>query len=120
MNVLIPKQYTNKDHTRNAEAPGYQAGRTAGGWIHDLCALRKVVTLCPLCMHKFNPRRLGYLKDKELGPCIATCDGCKVLDTKCAAYFWEESFHEVRSTSAMRRAERTAWRKQAGLPLDGF
>jgi hypothetical protein len=110
--ILAKKEYTRQEVTQANEHPGYKAGRVAGGWIHDLCALRKVITLCPLCTHKFNPGRLGYIKEKEFPIVQATCDGCKTFDSRCSAYFWEESYNEVRSTSAERRATKTAFRKR--------
>jgi hypothetical protein len=30
---------------------------------------------------------------------------------RCSAYFWEETYHQVRSTAADRRANKTAHRK---------
>ena len=56
-------------------ADGETKGRTAGSWVHDLCALEKVVTLCDFCKPKFNPGRLGYIKEKEYPVVQATCDG---------------------------------------------
>jgi hypothetical protein len=110
--ILVKKKYTPQDMAKNAEAPGKKRGLTSGSWIHDLCALRKVITLCPMCQHKFNPGRIGYIRDKDIPFYQASCDGCKILDQKCAAYFFEETFKEVRSTAADRRAETIAYRKQ--------
>ncbi len=110
--VLVKKEYTQADITKANEHPGYKKGRTAGGWIHDLCALKKVITLCPLCTHKFNPGRLGYIKEKEFPVVQATCDGCKTFDQRCTAYFFEETYKTVRSTASDRRAEKTAARKR--------
>ena len=118
--LLIKKHYTKQDMVKNCEAPGKKYGITSGSWVHDLCALKKVITLCPLCTHKFNPRRLGYVHDKDLQYVIATCDGCTTFDTKCTAYLFEETFTSVRSTAANRRAERTAFRKSIGLKSDNF
>jgi hypothetical protein len=112
MEILVKKEYTKADVTKASEHPGYKAGRTAGGWIHDLCALKKVITLCSLCQHKFNPGRVQYIRDKDMPIVQATCDGCKVFDSRCAAYFFEETFKVVRSTAADRRAEKTAARKR--------
>jgi len=110
--VLIKKEYTAKDMAKNAEAPGKKRGLTAGTWVHDLCALHKLITLCPLCKSKFNPGRLGYIKDKDIPYAQANCDGCKIFDQKCSLYFWEETYRDVRSTAADRRAEITAYRKK--------
>lgn len=118
--LLLKKKHTPQSRTKDMEAPGKKVGLTSGSWVHDLCALRKVITLCPLCTHKFNPKRLGYIKDKDLGLVIAKCDGCNTQDSNCTAYFFEETFSQVRSTAAMRRAEQTAYRKSIGLKPDNF
>lgn len=110
--ILAKRDFTKKEVTAASEAAGKTWGRTAGSWVHDLCALRKVITLCPLCTHKFNPGRLGYRKEKEFPFVQAKCDGCTTFDIKCSAYFWEETYHDVRSTAADRRANKTAYRKQ--------
>jgi hypothetical protein len=110
--ILIKKEYTKADVTKASEAAGKTKGRTAGSWVHDLCALRKVITLCSACTHKFNPGRLGYIREKEWPVVQAKCDGCTVFDSRCTAYFWEETYKTVRSTASDRRAERTAVRKR--------
>lgn len=116
MEVLIKKEYTKQARLKDNEAAGKTVGRTAGSWVHDLCALHKVITLCPFCTHKFNPGRLGYIREKEFPVVVATCDGCKTFDMKCTAYFFEETYTSVRSTSHDRRAETTAYRnRQAKL-----
>lgn len=102
--ILIKKDFSHSEILKACEAPGKPAKRVAGGWIHDLCAQRQVVLLCPFCTHKFNPGRLGYIKEKELCVAIGKCDGCGVLDTKCSTYFWEETYKQVRCTSDERRA----------------
>jgi hypothetical protein len=112
MNINVNKVRTTKEILKDNEASGKKKGLTAGSWIHDLCALQKVITLCPMCQHKFNPGRLGYIRDKDMPIVMADCDGCKTFDTQCAAYFFEETFKIVRSTAADRRAERTAYRKR--------
>jgi len=106
--VLVKRQFTKKEITAAQEAPGKPHGRTAGSWVYDLCALKKVITLCPLCTHKFNPGKFHYRKEKEFPVVQAKCDGCDTFDVRCSAYFFEETYHQVRSTAADRRAERTA------------
>src|ERR1700675_1182608 len=113
--LLIKKEFTKAEVNKALEHPGYKKGRRAGGWVHDLCALKKVITLCPMCTHKFNPGRLGYIKEKEFPVVQATCDGCKTLDPRGSAYFYEETYSTVRSTAADRRAEKTAARKAQKL-----
>jgi hypothetical protein len=112
--ILAKREFTKQEVTQAMEAPGKTKGRAAGGWVHDLCSLKKVITLCPFCTHKFNPGRLDYIKDKDIPVVQANCDGCKTFDSKCTAYFYEPTFKSVRSTSADRRAERTAARKRMG------
>lgn len=110
--ILAKKEYTKQDVIASTEAPGKTKGRGAGGWVHDLCALKKVITLCSFCTHKFNPGRLGYIKEKEFPVVIANCDGCKSVMDRCTAYFFEETYKDVRSTVNDRIAERTAYRKR--------
>ncbi len=113
--ILIKKDYTRADILKAQEAPNKTKGRTAGSWVHDLCSLRKVITLCPGCTHKFNPGRLGYIREKEFPVVQATCDGCSTFDQRCVAYFFEETYKNVRSTAADRKAERTAARKRMAI-----
>lgn len=110
--LLIKKEHTAKSLAKDMEAPGRTRGRAPGGWVHDLCSLRKVITLCPLCTHKFNPGKLNYIKDKDMPIVQADCDGCQTFDQRCTAYFFEETYREVRSTAADRRAEKMAFRKK--------
>lgn len=107
--VHVPREFTKQEITASMEAPNKTVGRTAGSWVHDLCALHKVVTLCDFCRPKFNPGRLGYIREKEFPVVQATCDGCSTFNPKCTAYFWEETYKDVRSTAADRRAERSAY-----------
>jgi len=116
--ILAKRDFSKKEVTAAMEAPGKTVGRTAGSWVHDLCALHKVITLCPLCTHKFNPKRLGYIKEKEFPVVQAKCDGCDTFDVRCSAYFFEETYKSVRSTAADRRAARTAHIRQM-LKLQG-
>ena len=91
---------------RMKEAPGKPAKRVAGGWIHDLCAQKAVVLLCPFCTKKFNPGRLGYVKDRCFPYAIGKCDGCDVMDSRCSAYFWEETYNDLRDTPEAQRARK--------------
>lgn len=90
------------------EAPGRKRGRAPGGWVHDLCAQKAVVLLCPMCTHKFNPGRLGYVKDRCFPVAIGKCDGCDVMDNRCSAYFWEETYAELRDTPEAQRKRHKA------------
>ena len=110
--IHVKREFSKQEVTKAMEAPGKTVGRTAGSWVHDLCALKKVVTLCSFCQHKFNPGRLGYIREKEFPIVQANCDGCSTFDPKCAAYFWEETYFDVRSTAAERRATKESYRKR--------
>lgn len=110
--ILIKKTYTVADHLRDAEAGGRKRNRPAGGWIADIAAQKKVITLCPLCTHKFNPARVHYRKEKEFPVCQAKCDGCSTWDQHCSWYVYDELYTMVRSTADERRALE-AWRKKA-------
>lgn len=92
------KDWSPQDIEKSMEAKGKPKKLVAGSWIHDLCALKKVITLCPLCTHKFNPGRLGYIKEKVFTVVQAKCDGCDTFDPRCTAYFWEETYSQVRAT----------------------
>ncbi|MCI0557795.1 MAG: hypothetical protein MN733_04815, partial [Nitrososphaera sp.] len=70
------RHWKPKDIVKGLEAPGKSRGRLAGGWIHDLCASKKVICLCSFCVHKFNPGRLGYIRDKDFPVAQSKCDGC--------------------------------------------
>lgn len=102
--VLIRKEWTRESVLAAHEAGGRKRGRTAGGWVDELAAQKRVITLCPDCTHKFNPARVGYRKEKEFPFCIAKCDGCSVTDMKCSMYIYAEYYSMVRSTAEERRA----------------
>lgn len=102
--ILVRQKWTKEDIQASLEVKGKKKGRVAGGWIHDLAALKKVILLCTSCTHKFNPGRVGFVKEKEFPVCQGTCDGCSTFDTRCSWYLWEEGYNEVRSTASDRRA----------------
>lgn len=102
--ILITRQWTKADLLKDAEAGGRKRGRPAGGWVDDIAAQKKVITLCPLCTHKFNPARVHYRKEKEFPVCQAKCDGCSTFDTRCSWYIYDELYTTVRSTAEERRA----------------
>lgn len=104
MNLLIKRQFTAEELMRDAEAGGRKRGRAAGGWIADIAAQKKVITLCPLCTNKFSPAKVGYRKEKEFPVCQAKCDGCSTFDSRCSWYIYDELYKEVRSTAEDRRA----------------
>jgi hypothetical protein len=104
--ILVKKTFTDADVLKSMEAPGRKRGRTAGGWVADIAAQKKVILLCPGCTHKFNPGRVNYRKEKEFPVCQGTCDGCTTFDTRCSWYIYDELYKEVRSTADERRALR--------------
>lgn len=111
--ILIKKVWDRQSILDAHEAGGRKKGRAAGGWIDDIAAQKKVITLCPLCTGKFNPRRVGYRKEKEFPFCTAKCDGCSVTDTKCSMYIYDELYTQVRSTAEERRE----WARQRQLGI---
>ena len=102
--TFIPTKWTDQDALNATEAGGRKRGRAAGGWVADIAAQKKVITLCPLCTGKFNPARVNYRKEKEFPYCAAKCDGCSTFDTKCSWYIYDELYTQVRSTASERRA----------------
>lgn len=102
--LLIKQDWTPEKLFADSEGGGKKKGRAAGGWIADIAAQKKVITLCPLCTNKFNPARVGYRKEKEFPVCQAKCDGCSTFDAHCSWYIYDEFYKEVRSTAEDRRA----------------
>jgi len=102
--LLIKKEWTRESVLQAHEAGGRKRGRAAGGWVDDIAAQKKVITLCPLCTNKFNPARVNYRKEKEFPVCQAKCDGCSTWDAHCSMYIYDELYAQVRSTAEERRA----------------
>ena len=102
--VLVKRQWTPNELLAVDEAPGRTPGRSAGGWVADIAALKKVILLCSGCTHKFNPGRVHYRREKEFPVCQGKCDGCRTFDSKCSWYIHEGLYKEVRSTAQERRA----------------
>lgn len=116
--LLIKKEWTRESVLAAHEAGGRKRGRSAGGWVDELAAQKKVITLCPLCTGKFNPGKVGYRKEKEYPYCIAKCDGCSTTDPKCSMYIYSELYSQVRSTAEERRE--SARRRQEGVTRGYF
>lgn len=79
--------------------------KVPGSWILDHVALRKLISLCPLCVHKFNPRRYGYVKLQHyvLGPYSdANCMDCRSHDPHCSSFVAEEFSERVNYREARR------------------
>jgi hypothetical protein len=102
--ILIKKEWTRAEVLAAHEAGGKKRGRIAGGWVDEIAAQKRVITLCPLCTGKFNPGRVGYRKEKEFPYVQAKCDGCSTHDTKCSMYIYAPLYSMVRSTAEERRA----------------
>ena len=102
--ILVKRQWTPAQKLKALERGGKKRNRVAGGWVADLAAQKKVITLCALCTPKFNPARVGYRKEKEFPVCQAKCDGCSTDDPFCSLYIYEALYSQVRSTAEERRA----------------
>ncbi|MGE0289523.1 MAG: hypothetical protein AB7I42_26040 [Bradyrhizobium sp.] len=72
---------------------GRPTGLLRGSWIADLVSLKKAVTLCGMCVPKWNPRANGYER-KMVTPihdhAIGECDGCNQKFAKCAMFLPRE------------------------------
>lgn len=107
--ILLKQDWTRDKLLKDQEAGGRKRGRTAGSWVDEIAAQKKVITLCPLCTNKFNPAKVGFRKEKDIPYCMATCDGCSVKnEPKCSWYIYEETYKEVRFT----KDESRAWHKR--------
>lgn len=85
-----------------------KTAKVAGSWIADKVALGKLISLCPLHVHKFNPRKYGYvrLSHYALGPYTdANCMDCRSHDPHCTSYVPEEYEERV----GFREARRGRW-----------
>lgn len=102
--LVLKQTWTPKSYAASQEVGGKKKGRAAGGWVADLAAQKRVITLCAPCTPKFNPARVGYRKEKEFPVCQAKCDGCSTWDPYCSLYIYEELYASVRSTAEERRA----------------
>ena len=105
---LIPTPDTPLKRVASFIQPGRPGQKIPGGWISDNVSLRKLITLCPLHVHKFNPRKYGYVKFHNyiLGPYVdASCMDCKTRDPRCTSYVAEEFDHLV----SFRRPARGRW-----------
>jgi hypothetical protein len=78
--------------TRHLAPKKLSSRRLAGGFIADLVALGKAITLCSFCEHKFAARRHGYSR-KSLWPgqtwVTGPCDGCRNPLTRCTLFIKE-------------------------------
>ena len=77
-----------------AEAPGKPTGLSRGGWLSDMTALRKMVTICHKCVARWNPKLHGYVRARivpDWPDCFAECDGCATEGT-CQSFKPQEGF----------------------------
>lgn len=95
LTIHVPKP--DSDRRRAAamtiHGHGRPSGRTAGGWIADKVGLQQCVVLCDFCVHRFNPRRLGYELFRRT-TVNAFCDDCGSHSSRAAAYI-HQSFHDA-------------------------
>lgn len=96
LTVLVPKPDTAQRRAASYTIHGHgrPSGRTAGGWIADLVGLQQCITLCPFCVHKFNPRRIGYEPLRVAQTFNAFCADCGKHSTQAAAFI-HQSFHDA-------------------------
>ena len=111
--ILVPKSWSRKDILKSYEDPGRKTGMPVGSHISDLIALRKAISLCPLCVGKFNPKRYEYehLTSPEIGVySIANCDACRATDPRCKTYI-HASLHDDVNSDRYRRGR---WAQHGG------
>ena len=77
-----------------AEDPGRPDRRPRGGWLDDLTSLKKFISLCPLCVGKFNPRLYGYELWRSIYT-VARCDLCKAFEIRCKSFIHESTHDQV-------------------------
>ena len=107
--LIVPrKDWTKQQVLQASEAPGRPWRRPAGGWISDLVALKKFITLCPYCDHGFNPRRHQYEVWRRDTYCVAKCDACGKFNPRCKAWIHESQHEAVGEWTRPRRRGRWA------------
>lgn len=88
--ITAESERTTRMKARAAMAPqNIPRGRTAGGWIADLVALGKAVTLCFSCRRKFDHKRVGYHAARLTSTStfvIGDCDGCRSRLARCTLF----------------------------------
>lgn len=110
--LLIPKTYTVRQRLAASEAPGRPGTRPAGGWIADKTSLRKVVSLCSFCLHRFNPRTYGYELWRRFSPyVVAKCDDCKRVDPRCKMFI-HESTHRDAGDWTLHQSPHSRWARK--------
>lgn len=104
--IIIKREWTPKKLVKDLELKGRPTVRRAVNWVDDLMELKRVVTLCSGCLHKYREglKRYGYQQEKEFPHVLSNCVDCNVLDPRCSAWFHETIYKLVRSTADERRA----------------
>jgi hypothetical protein len=98
--VIVPKYakvgqgFSRRERLMADEHPGRPSGGTAGSWISDFVSLQKMISLCPLCLHKFNPRQNGYEVWRREVQLVGKCDDCKQM-TPYLKGFIHQSLHDI-------------------------
>ena len=105
LTVLIPKPDTPLRRLAAGEDPGRRSRSIAGSYISDLAATRKMILLCPFCVHKFNPRRVQYEPWRYEQYVIAKCDDCRQMSRHIRAFI-HSSTHDVVGDPEWRQRRR--------------
>ena len=95
LTIHVPTPDTPAKVRKAAEAPGRPVHRPAGGWIADLTALQKMITLCPFCIEKFSPRQHHYEVWRKHWYVVAKCDDCHRIDPRCRAYIHQSTHDQI-------------------------
>ena len=93
--ILVPKPVTKQRLMESYEHPGRPSRSTAGGWIADFVALKRVIMLCPFCVHKFNPRANAYEVWRRDLYSVAKCDDCKQTSRQIRTFIHQSQHHET-------------------------
>lgn len=70
-------------------SPGRKIGAVEGAWVSDIASLRKAITLCQNCSHKFAHRAHHYFREDKV-KATGMCDGCRDNMARCTLYMPEE------------------------------
>lgn len=90
LTVHVPKPDTPARRLAALEWKGAY-GRLPGGRVADCVEQRQMISLCPLCVGKFNPRRHEYELWRTVFT-VARCDACKAHDIRCKSFI-HQSLH---------------------------
>ena len=112
LTVHVPQPVTPQRLAKSFTVHGHgrPSGRTAGGWIADKIGLQKCVVLCDFCVHKFNPRRVGYELYRRT-TMNAFCADCGKHSQRASAYI-HHSFHDAIGDEQRSRKGRWARRER--------